>query len=432
MKTSRRGFIQKLPALTTAAAAFNEAGVERISAAIHYVNGRTPEEIAENEDFWKEIQQAFTVDRSLIYFNNGGVSPSPRIVQETMRRYLEYSNQAPTYTMWRILEPQREGVRKRLAKAFGCDAEEMAITRNASESLEICQLGLDFQRGDEILTTEQDYPRMLQTWRQRERREGLVVKKVNFKPPISSPDELVTMFERAITPKTKLIHFCHITNVTGQIFPVKKIVQMARTRGIETIVDGAHAFAQFPFKHADLDCDYYGTSLHKWLYAPHGTGFLYVRKNRIKDLWPLMPADESLDANIRKFEQIGTHPEANYLAIGEALNFHEALGVERKAARLRYLFHRWAKRLEGQKGFRLLTSLDPRYSCGLTTFTIDSIDLNRVIGYLFNEYRIIVTGFVNFAGVNGIRVTPNIFSTLSEVDTFAEAIERVIQKGFPS
>ena len=291
---------------------------------------------------------------------------------------------------------------------------------------------MDLEPGDEILTTAQDYPRMLATWRQRERREGLVIKKVNFTPPVESLDQLVTMFERAITPKTKLIHFCHITNVTGQIFPVKKIVEMARSRGIETIVDGAHAFAQFPFQHRDLDCDFYGTSLHKWLYAPHGTGFLYVRKNRIKDVWPLMPSDESLDANIRKFEQIGTHPEANFLAIGEALSFHEALGVERKAARLRYLFHRWAKRLEGQKGFRLLTSLDPQQSCGLVTFTLDGIDLNRVIGYLFNEYRIIVTGFVNFAGVNGIRVTPNVFSTLSEVDLFAEAIERVIQKGLPA
>ncbi len=428
---SRRKFLGNLSA-GAAIASFNEAGIERIADANHFVAGAAPEDVAQNEDYWHEVQQAFTVDRSLIYFNNGGTSPSPRIVQEAMRRYLEFSNQAPTYTMWRILEPQREGVRKRLAKTFGCDPEELAITRNATESLEICQLGLDFKRGDEILTTEQDYPRMLSTWRQRERREGLVIKKVNFTPPVESQDALVQLFERAITPKTKLIHFCHITNTTGQIFPVKKIVQMARARGIETIVDGAHAFAQFPFKHADLDCDFYGTSLHKWLYAPHGTGFLYVRKNRIKDVWSLMPSDESLDANIRKFEQIGTHPEANFLAIGEALNFHEALGVERKAARLRYLFHRWAKRLESQKGFRLLTSLDPQYSCGLTTFTIDGIDLNRVIGYLFNEYRIIVTGFVNFAGVNGIRVTPNVFSTLSEVDTFAEAIERVIQKGFPA
>ncbi len=429
---SRRNFINSLATSTAAVASFNEKGFARAFDAARFVNGRTPEEIAKDEDYWFEVQQAFTVDRSFIYLNSGGVAPSPRVVQEAMRRYLEYSNQGPAYTMWRILEPQKETVRKRLAQVFGCDPEEIAITRNASEALETVQLGINLKRGDEVLTTEQDYPRMQQTWRQRERREGITIKRVNFTPPVSSPDVLFDMFERAITPKTRLIHFCHITNTTGQIFPVKRIVQMARARGIETIVDGAHAFAQFPFKHADLDCDFYGTSLHKWLTAPIGTGFLYVRKNRIKDVWPLQPADESLDNNIRKFEQIGTHPEANFLAIGEALNFYEGIGPERKAARLRYLFNRWAKRLAAHKGVRILTSFDPQQSCGLATFTIDGMDLNRLIGHLFNEHRIIVTGFVNFFGINGIRVTPNVFTTLRELDTFAEAVERVIEKGLPA
>jgi isopenicillin-N epimerase len=429
---SRRSFLGGLASATTTVASFSEKGMARAFEAARFVNGRTPEEVAKDEDYWFEVQQAFTVDRSFIYLNSGGVAPSPRIVQEAMRRYLEYSNQGPAYTMWRILEPQKEVVRKRLAQVFGCDPEELAITRNASEALEIVQLGIKLKAGDEVLTTAQDYPRMLQTWRQRERREGITIKKVNFTPPVSSPDVLFDMFERAITPKTKLIHFCHITNTTGQIFPVKRIVQMARARGIETIVDGAHAFAQFPFKHADLDCDFYGTSLHKWLTAPFGTGFLFVRRNRIKDIWPMMPADESLDHNIRKFEQIGTHPEANFLAIGEALNFYEGIGPERKAARLRYLFHRWAKRLEGQKGFRVLTSFDPQQSCGLANFTIEGMDLNKLIGHLMSEHRIIVTGFVNFAGINGIRVTPNVFTTLREIDMFSEAVERAIQKGLPA
>lgn len=429
---TRRSFLGGLATTATTVASFNEKGMARALDAARFVNGRTPEEVAKDEDYWFEVQQAFTVDRSFIYLNSGGVAPSPRVVQEAMRRYLEFSNQGPAYTMWRILEPQKELVRKRLAQVFGCDPEEIAITRNASESLETVQLGIALKPGDEVLTTAQDYPRMLQTWRQRERREGITVKKVNFTPPLDSPDRLVELFERAITPKTKLIHFCHITNTTGQIFPVKRIVQMARARGIETIVDGAHAFAQFPFKHTDLDCDFYGTSLHKWLTAPIGTGFLFVRKNRIKDIWPLQPADESLDDNIRKFEQIGTHPEANFLAIGEALNFYEGIGPERKAARLRYLFHRWAKRLEGQKGFRVLTSFDPQQSCGLATFTIEGMDLNKLIGHLFNEYRIVVTGFVNFAGINGIRVTPNVFSTLRDVDMFSQAVERAIQKGLPA
>src|SRR5437016_11890276 len=229
----------------------------------------------------------------------------------------------PHHPMINILEHEIEAVRTRLAQVAGCDPEEMAITRNASESLEIAQYGIDLKAGDEVLTTNQDYPRMLTTFRQRERREGIVLKTISFPVPPPSMDDLYQRFERAITPRTKLILFCHITNRTGQIFPVRRICQLARSRGIPAIVDGAHAFSQFPFKISDLDCDYYGTSLHKWTYAPIGTGFLYVRKSRIASTWPLMAAGTSQDNDIRKFEEIGTHPAANHNAIAEALVFNE-------------------------------------------------------------------------------------------------------------
>lgn len=429
---TRRSFLKGIGTAGMMPACFSEAGIERALAATRFVSHLSAEEAARDEDFWFEVQQAFTVDRTLINLNNGGVSPSPRIVQEALHRYLDYSNQAPVYTMWRVLEPQKENVRKRLAATFGVSPEEIAITRNASESLEICQLGLALKPGDEVLTTAQDYPRMLNTWRQRERRDGIVVKKVNFPTPPESMDSLVEMFERAITPKTRVIHFCHITNLTGQIFPVKHICRMARERGIEAIVDGAHAFAHFPFRHADLDCDYYGTSLHKWLTAPFGTGMLFVRRNKIKNLWPLMPADESVDDNIRKFEHIGTHPVPNFLAIGEALTFYEGIGPARKAARLRYLFHRWARRLAPMKGVKILTSFDPQQSCGLANIAVEGIDLEKLGAYLFNQHRIITTPIINAGGVNGLRVTPNVYTTLREVDTFAAVMEQVIQKGLPA
>ncbi len=429
---TRRSFLKGMATATGAVgittASFSEKGMARALDATRYVAGRMPEEVAADEDFWFEVQQAFTVDRSLINLNNGGVCPSPRVVQDAMRRYLEFSNHAPVYTMWRILEPQIESVRRRLAAAFGCDPEEMAITRNASEALEICQLGLELKPGDEVLTTNQDYPRMLTTWRQRERRDGIVLKMISFPTPPKSLDELAEAFERAITPRTRVIHFCHITNLTGQIFPVKRICQMARKRGIEAIVDGAHAFAHFPFKHAELDSDYYGTSLHKWLLAPHGTGFLYVRKSKIKDLWPLMAAPKEMDEDIRKFEEIGTHPAANHNAIAEALTFHEGIGPERKAARLRYLFHRWAKRLEGQKGVRLLTSYDPQQSCGLASVSIAGIDAGKLAEYLFDRHRIIVTA-IKHQEFEGLRITPNVYTTLKEIDTFCEAMEQIIKKG---
>src|SRR5919198_5770515 len=235
---TRRRFLTSLFA-AAAIPTLRDDGLERLFGATRAMGARSPDDAARDEDFWLEVQQAFTLDRAILNLNNGGVSPSPRVVQEAMRRYLEYSNTAPVYTMWQVLEPEIEVVRRRLAASFGCDAEEMAITRNASEALEIVQLGIPLERGDEVLTTTQDYPRMLTTWHQRERREGIVVKEITFPVPPPSRDDLADRIARAVTPKTKVIHVCHITNLTGQIFPIRTIVRLARERGIEVIVDGA-------------------------------------------------------------------------------------------------------------------------------------------------------------------------------------------------
>jgi selenocysteine lyase/cysteine desulfurase len=388
-------------------------------------NQRGADDLARDEDFWRDIQSAFTLDRNIINLNNGGVSPSPRVVQDAMRRYLEFSNIAPARTMWVVLEPEIESVRRGLATDFGCDPEEIAITRNASESLEICQLGLELKAGDEVITTDQDYPRMITTWKQRERRDGIVLKMISFPTPPPSLDDLYERFERAVTPRTRVIHFCHITNLTGQIFPVARICQMARSRGIEAIVDGAHAYAQFPFKHAELDCDYYGTSLHKWLLAPHGTGFLYVRKSKIAKLWPLMAAPEEMTGNIRKFEEIGTHPAANHNAISDALQFHTAIGVERKAARLRYLRTMWTERLTRLPHVSTPTSADPRLSCGIGLLSVEGKDPAALADQLWEKYRILTVAIVH-KQFQGLRVTPNIYTTAREVETFCEAVEKLV------
>lgn len=429
---NRRDFLHSIVgAAAVARPALRDDGLARILSATSAIGDRSPESVAEDEDFWFAVQQAFTVNRTLIHLNNGGVCPSPKVVQDAMKRYLDYSNQATSYHMWAHLEPEVEGVRIRLARAFGCDTEEMAITRNASESLEICQFGIDLAPGDEVLTTGQDYPRMLTTWEQRVRRDGVVVKKVTFPAPPPSMQYLIDQIESGITSRTKVILFCHITNLSGQIFPVREICRMARERGIETIVDGAHAFAHFPFKRDDLECDYYGTSLHKWLLAPHGTGFLYVKRDKIEKLWPLMAAPESMNANIRKFEEIGTHPAANHNAIGEALTFHNGIGAERKAARLRYLRDRWMRRLEGQPGVVLHTSFDPEMSCGLANVGITGINPGDLSAHLWNTQKIIVTP-IGHEACPGIRVTPNVYTTLDEIDRFAEAMEDVIQHGIPA
>ena len=390
----------------------------------------TPDETARDESYWFEVQQAFTADRSLINLNSGGVSPSPAIVQEAMKRYLDYSNAAPVYTMWRILEPQREGVRRRMARYAACSEEEIAFTRNASEGLEICQLGFDLRKGDELLTTNQDYPRMITTWQQRERREGIVLKQFSIPVPAENDNEIVQFFEENISSKTRLILMCHVINLTGQILPVKKVVQMARKKGIPVIVDGAHSFAHFDFTIKDLDCDYYATSLHKWLYAPHGTGLLYVRRDKIKDLWPMMPSPETLDEDIRKFEEIGTHPAANYLAIADALTFHLGIGAKRKEERLRWLRDRWAKRLKTHENVVLHTSLKPQYSCGIATVQITDVDSEKLTSYLWAKHRIIVTP-IKHPEFEGVRVSPNVFTTLEEIDRFSDAMEEVIKHGLP-
>jgi len=417
----RRTFLRA----TTGLAALKADSINRARAAASSIDGRTLEQAARDEDFWREIQQAFTVDRNIVNLNNGGVCPSPKIVQDAMRRQLEFSNMAPAYTMWTVLEPEIESVRARLAASFGCDPEEMAITRNASEALEIAQLGMDLKAGDEVLTTDQDYPRMITTWQQRERRDGIKLKMISFPTPPPSMDDLYERFERAITPRTRVIHFCHITNLTGQIFPVKKICQMARRRGIEAIVDGAHAYAQFPFKHEDLDCDYYGTSLHKWLLAPHGTGFLYVRKSKIEKLWPMMAAPASMNANIRKFEEIGTHPAANHNAIAEALTFHESIGAERKAARLRYLRSLWGDRLTRFPSVTIRTSPDPEQSCGVVLVSVEGKKAPALAEELWKQ-RILVVAIVH-KDFEGLRVTPNIYTTPREIDMFASAMEKLIK-----
>jgi selenocysteine lyase/cysteine desulfurase len=428
---ARRDFLrQVVPAGLAGMAALKTDWLARVASATAAAADRTPAELAADESYWREIQQAFTLDRTILNFNNGYTCPSPRVVHEALKRYLDISNQAPIHYMWNQMEPNIETVRRNLAAEIGCDAEELAITRNASEALQISQLGLDLKAGDEVVTTNQDYGRMLDTWDQRVRRDKIVVNKISFPVPTTNLSELTDRISRAITAKTKVIHICHITNLTGQLFPVRDIARLARSKGIQTIVDGAHAFAHFPFKMSELECDYYGCSLHKWLLAPVGTGFLYVRRENIAKLWPLTPASAAKSDNIRKFEEVGTHPAANHNAIAEALAFHQAIGTERKAARLRYLNDRWAKRVDKLPGVKILNSREPNQAWGLFNVSLERVESPKAYEFLWSKYRII-TAAIKRDDYQGLRVTPNIYTTLEEVDTFAHAIEQLARNGAP-
>ncbi len=428
---SRRTFLRTAGAVGTTALIVKPRGLDAVLAASASVAGQTPADVAKDEFYWREIQQSFALDRTVINLNTGHHCSQPDVVLNAVKRYLDIENQAPGY-YGAQLGRNVEIVRRGLADEFGGDIEEMAITRNASESLQILQNGIDLAAGDEVVTTEQDYPRMLTTWDQRVRRDKIVVHRVQFPVPTTA-DDLYARIEKAITPRTKVLHFCHITNLTGQLFPVQRICRMARARGIRTIVDGAHAGAQFPFKLRDLECDSYGVSLHKWLLAPLGTGILYVRRDLIDKFWPLQAAPATNTTDIRKFEEIGTAPQAVKLAIADALAFHQAIGADRKAARLYYLTMRWANALRKQPRIRMHSSLKPGETWGLATVGIDGMEVSKMTSFLFDKYRIIVAGLSRSPlpgqqfDWQGLRITPNVYTTIGEIDTFIGAMKALLK-----
>jgi selenocysteine lyase/cysteine desulfurase len=419
-----------------AAYAVKAGGLERVMEASQSVADRTPEEVAQDEFYWREIQLAFKLDRSLINLNNGFTSPMPRVVLESVFRYMDMINMLPVHYQG-MVAANVQTIRRRMANEFGCDPDEMALTRGASEALQIAINGIDLKAGDEVVTTDQDYPRMLTTWDQRMRRDGIKITRLQFPVP-ATQDHLYRLFEKAITPKTKVFHFCHITNLTAQMFPVQRISRLARSKGIVTIVDGAHALGQFPFKLRDLECDAYGVSLHKWLLAPIGNGCLYVRKDMIPRFWPLQAAPEQQDNDIRKFESIGTHPWAIRAALGEALAFHQAIGAERKAARLRFLTLRWANALKVHPRVKILSNIgEPAEIWAVAAVAIEGIDVRALARFLMDKYRIIAVPLVGGAPPNqvfdyqALRVSPNVYTTLEEIDTFIEAMQDAAKNDVP-
>ncbi len=430
----RRRFVASL---LSATAAFPILPSFRADAFRHLANARAlgqtadsaPAAGGDDEAYWGEIQRAFDIDRTMVNLNNGGCSPAPTHVLEQMIRDLRFSNELPVDHMWRVLEPRIESVRRDLAAEFGCDPEEMAITRNASEANETMIFGVDLQRGDEVVMTTQNYPRMQNAWRQRERRDGIVLKRVKLETPVASTKSFVDQIAAAITPRTRVIEIMHISFQTGYIAPVREIVELARPRAIKVFVDGAHAFAHFPFTRDELGCDYYGTSLHKWLHAPIGTGFLYVRRDKVKSLWPLMAGSIEQEDNIRKYEEIGTHPAANHNAIAVAIAFHRSIGGARKIARLRYLRDRWAKQvLAASDRARMITRIGPGESGAIGVLAIDGMDMAKLGTWLLDQHHIVTTPMVTDE-FQGMRITPNVYNTPDEVDLFADRVVRAMKRG---
>ncbi len=421
---NRRNFLQKTGIASATAilsSLIQPAWSRNLQSALKNVDQVPPDELASEEEFWYYIQQAFTVSPAIINLNNGGVSPAPKTVQDAMKRYYDFSNEAPSYYMWRVLDQGRETLRKNLANMAGCDAGEIAINRNSSEGLETVIFGLSLKAGDEIVAAKQDYPNMVNAWKQRELRDGIKMKWINLELPSEDEKYLVKQYVDALTPNTKLVHLTHIINWNGQILPVRKIADEAKKRGIEVLVDGAHSFAHFNFKIPDLNADYFASSLHKWLYAPIGSGLLYVRKEKIKNIYPLFAADDPMKDDIRKFEHLGTRPFFIEQAIGKAIEFNEMIGIERKEKRLHYLKNYWMEKVKNVSKVKLLTSLNPKWGCAIGMIAIEGKKPAELDNYLFANHKIHTTT-IEWENIKGVRITPNVYTTTKNLDALVEGI----------
>lgn len=423
---NRRNFLNKISLLSAAALSaniFQPAWSRNLNAALKNIENVNAADLASDDEFWYYVQQSYTVSANFINLNNGGVSPAPKVVADAMKRYYDISNEAPSYFMWRVVDQGREPLRKNLAQLAGCDAEEIALHRNASEALETIIFGIDLKAGDEVVLAKQDYPNMIGAWKQREKREGIKLVWINLELPSEDENYLVKQYTDAFTSKTKVVQVTHMINWIGQKMPVKKIADAAKKKNIEVLVDGAHTFAQFEFKIPELNCDYFGTSLHKWLGAPIGTGLLYVRKEKIKNIWPMFGAGDKEEDNIRKFEHLGTRPFYIEQATDKAIDFYDMIGAKRKEERLLYLKNYWMEKVKNIPKVKLHTSFKKEFGCAIGMVSVEGKTATELDNYLWTNYKIHAVG-INWENIHGLRVTPNVYTTTKNLDRLAEGIEK--------
>jgi selenocysteine lyase/cysteine desulfurase len=427
---NRRDFLRGCAVGVGALAAAGDGGLKRVFAAGRDTAGLTPEQIAANEDFWFEVQESFTEDRNIINLNNGTIQNGLRIVQDAVRRYADFTGSAAWYSMT-LINKEIESCRRRLGYHLGCDGEEIVITRGGSEAGQILIMGYDLKPGDEVIIDNCTYPRLWGSWMQRKKREGVTLKVINLPPLPVAQDAYCRLVEEQVTPRTKLIHLTHMTHYTGQLAPVRAISDMAHQKGIEVFVDGAHGFMHIPFKLADLGCDYYSASLHKWLLAPPGNGCLRIPKDKISKIWPLTPPWNDDPKDIRRFEDVGTRTPANRIPIGDAITFNEGIGIERKSARIRFLKERLTNRLRTHPEVHFYSSLDPAESCGVVTFNIKGIDTQKLTDHLIDKWGIVVSPIKHpdEKFIDGIRVVVNVSLSAKEMDYVADVMEGIIKKG---
>jgi selenocysteine lyase/cysteine desulfurase len=424
---SRRSFISALAGVTTGLPFLTAVNPIFASEALrvkdHFDNGLS-DQFSSDEDLWSWIREAYTVSPNIINLNNGGVAPQPKVVQDAHIRYYQYCNEAPSYYMWQILDQGREPLRERLAHLCGCDKEEIAINRNATEGLNTVIFGLNLKAGDEVVLTKQDYPNMINAWKQREKRDGIKLVWVDLPLPLENEDEITAYYTKAFTVKTKVVMVTHLINWCGQIIPVRKIADQAHQRGIEVIADGAHTLGHFAFNVPDLGCDYFASSLHKWMSAPFGSGVLYIKKDKIKNVWALLSNNEPDGTDIRKFESLGTRSFASEMAIGAAIDFHDVMGSKRKEDRLRFLKNYWVDQLKNHPNIQFNQPASHHLSCAIANVAVKGKKPEEVSGELFSKYKI-HTVAINWENIHGVRVTPNVYTSTKELDKLVAALRKI-------
>lgn len=378
-------------------------------------------------DFWRQIRQAYAASPTLINLNNGGVSPAPRAALDALDYYNRMCNEAPSYYMWRILDMDREPLRHNLAALAGADPEEIAMNRNSTEALNTVVFGLNLKAGDEVVLSKYDYPNMIHAWKQREKREGIRLVWVDLELPSEDEQAITEAFTSKFSARTKVVHLTHVINWCGQILPVRRIADAAHARGIEVLIDGAHSFALLDFKIPDLGGDYFGTSLHKWLSAPFGNGMLWIKKEKIPNVWALLSNDKPDGDNIRKFESLGTRSFPVEMAAGYSIDLHNLIGPARKQHRLHYLKNYWMERVRDLPGIRFYTSLHPNWGCAIGTFAIEGQKAIAITDTLHNDWKIHTTP-ISWEKLDCVRVTPHVYTTEAELDKLVKAITVMTHK----
>lgn len=388
-------------------------------------HAQTPSGIlAGNEEFWATIRSGYKLKPDYINLENGYYNFIPQETLEHFINHVRMVNYEASYYMRTVQWDNKKRMAAKLANLLGCAEDELIITRNTTESLDMVIGGFPWKEGDEAVMAEQDYGAMLDMFKQVERRYGVKNVRVSVPNHPKSDDEIVSLYENAITPQTKLLMVCHMVNITGQILPVRKICDMAHKKGVQVMVDGAHCVGHFEFSLADLNCDYYGSSLHKWLSVPLGAGILYVAKKNIPNIWPLLAEAEREPDDISRLNHIGTHPVHTDLAIENALDYYQKIGGKRKEDRLRFLQNYWVTQVRYVKNVVVNTPEDPSRSCAIANVGIAGIKPSILAERLFNEYKI-YTVAIDYANVQGCRITPNIFTTTQELDVLVKALKEL-------